>query len=193
MYRYFDIFDNTTPKKQKWEKLNKSRHFIPADCLMSEKSKHNPLTETDVSFLYLRNSNPWHMYTHHRDEKEGILAQGKTQGRYNKHKKKGKQEGYNRALQALAVLWAGGGEGRNAADWPSWHWGKRLEDERCTVQLFITSVCGGGGTEELQEHALSAKSRPRKSVTEGFRHASVEWKVNTPIRRRRLGGRACCH
>lgn len=88
MYRYFDIFDNTSPKNQKWEKRNKSRHFIPADCLMSEKSKHNPLTETDVSFLYLRNSNPWHMYTHHRDEKDGILAQGKTQGRYNKQKKR---------------------------------------------------------------------------------------------------------
>lgn len=44
------------------------------------------MTETDVSFLYLRNSNPWHMYTHHRDEKEGILHK-ETQGRYNKQKR----------------------------------------------------------------------------------------------------------
>lgn len=36
------------------------------------------------------------MYTNHRDDKEGDLAQGDTI--------KGKQEGQNRALQAFAVL-----------------------------------------------------------------------------------------
>lgn len=66
-----------------------------------------------------------------------------------------------------------------------------MDDAQCSG--FITSVCGGGGTEELQIHAFFffAKSRPRKSVIEwgrgGFRHASVEWKrVDTSMRRRRL-------
>lgn len=40
------------------------------------------------------------MYTNHRDDKEGDLAQGDT----GSGTIKGKQEGQNRALQAVAVL-----------------------------------------------------------------------------------------
>lgn len=92
-------------------------------CRLTEKSN----TETEVSFLYLRNSNPWHIYTHHKRWKgRGSCTRRHRAGTINK---RGKQEGYSGALQALAVLWAAaagagsGGEGRNAADWPSWHWG----------------------------------------------------------------------
>lgn len=62
--------------------------------------------------------------------------------------------------------------------------GKHLQDERCTVKWFITSVCGGGGTEELQTHAYLL-NHYHASVTVGFRHASVGWWVDTSIQRHR--------
>lgn len=70
-------------------------------------TEDDPLTETDVPLVYLRNSNPWHMYsTHHREEKEGgSCTRRHGAGTINR---KSKQEGNIRCVHT--VLWAGGGE-----------------------------------------------------------------------------------
>lgn len=93
------------------------------------------------------------MYTHHRDEKEGDLAQGDT-GQVRLTKEASRRDitelcRLSSELVVVVVVVRVGMLLTGLADTE-----ELLEDERCTVQWFITSVCGGGGTEELQIHAF---------------------------------------
>lgn len=116
------------------------------------------------------------MCTHHRDEKEEDLAQGDrgaVTGKTKEASRRDKTGLCRRELSPELVV-------RVGMLLPG-----LADTDKTSGGWFITAVCGGGGTEVLQIHAVTLNHYHAR-VTVGFRHASVGWRVNTLIRRHRL-------